>query len=133
MRAKELLKLCGQDSYSEGSPQSIRLWFPGPRGSPPRVSRGDLVLVLLLQTLLFLCSAGAAKPSNFQAHYLNLELIRCGDFLFQSLERGSRKFENLTAFKAGKMQMVFLGLDLVVVLLAVRGASDRARRSCPAS
>ena len=67
--------------YSEGSPQSIWLWSPGPRGSPPRVGRGDLTFILLLQMFLLLCSAGAAKSPCFQTYYLNLKLVRRRDLL----------------------------------------------------
>jgi hypothetical protein len=114
------LNLCGQYPYSEGSPQSIRLWFPGPRGSPPRVSRGDLVLTLLLQTFLSLRGARTTKPSNFQPHYLNVELILRSNLLLELLERGRRELGHRAAAEASQMQMVLPGLDFVVMLFAVQ-------------
>src|SRR5271170_270020 len=31
---------CGRGTYSEGSPQSSRLWFPGPRGLRQEIAAG---------------------------------------------------------------------------------------------
>jgi hypothetical protein len=115
-RAVESLRA---EPYSEGSPQSIWLWSPGSRGSPPRVGRGDLTLLLLLQMFLFPCGAGAAKSSCFQTYYLNLKLVRRRDFMLQPLKRGSREFDDLPAREAGKMKMILFCPDLVIVLLAV--------------
>ena len=119
LNKKRQLKLCGQDSYSEESPQSIRLWFPSPRGSPPRVCREDLFLSLLLQFVFFLGSARAAKSSNLQAHNLNLKIVRFGDIPFQALEGGTDILLNFPTFEAGQVQMVLLRLNLVIVLLTI--------------
>jgi len=112
------LNLCGQEPYSEGSPQSIWLWFPDPRGLRQETAAG-IWFYLLLQLLLFLRSAHAAKSSSFKPYGLNLEPVLCSNFLLQSLEHGGRKLHNLSALEAGQMQMVLLGLDLVIVLFAV--------------
>jgi len=112
------LNLCGQEPYSEGSPQSISLWFPGPRGLRQEIA-ARAWFCLLLHLLLFLCSACAAKSSNFKPYGLNLELVLRRNLLFQSLKRRSRKLHNLSAPKAGQMQMLLLGLDFVIVLFAV--------------
>jgi hypothetical protein len=79
-----------------------------------------LVFSLLLQLVLFLCSTGAAKPSNLQAHDLNLKVVRCGDFLLQALEGGTGKFLDLSTLKTSQMQMVVLGSNLVIMFLAVQ-------------
>ena len=72
------LNLCGQEPYSEGSPRSIWLWFTGPRGLRQEIATRAW-FHLLLQLLLFLRSAHAAKSSNFKPYGLNLELILRSD------------------------------------------------------
>lgn len=68
---------------------------------------------------LFPCGTAAAEPSCFETYYLNLKLVRRRDFMPQPLKLRSREFDDLSAREAGKMKMVPLGPDLVVMLLPV--------------
>jgi hypothetical protein len=72
--AKRQLNFCGKDPYSEGSPQSIRLWFPGLRGLRQEIAAGAWFR-LPLQLLLFLCGACAAKLSNIQRRFSSCEPV----------------------------------------------------------
>lgn len=56
------LKLRGQEPYSEGSPQSIRLWSPRSLRSPPRDFREDLVLICYCTCFFFFATQALQSP-----------------------------------------------------------------------
>ena len=112
------MKISGQDPYSEGQPAVYPAVVPRSSRSPPRVSRGDLVLLQVAHSLL-LGSTRAATSSNFQPYDLYLKIVCRADLALQSLEGGTNELLNLPAIKARKMEMLFLSPDLVVVLFTV--------------
>lgn len=102
------------------SPRSVWLWLPRPPAPPPGVPAWGLVFVLLLRSFFFLCRASTAESSDFQPRYMNVELIRSADLLFQSFKRGSCKFDNCSAPKTGKMKVVLPRPSFVIMLLTVQ-------------
>jgi hypothetical protein len=60
-----------------------------------------------------------AQPSNLETHDLYCKIILCRDLPFQPLECGAVKLLDFPTTKTGKMQMVFLRLDLVIMLFSV--------------
>jgi hypothetical protein len=76
---------------------------------------------------LFSCPSGnlllrgtpPAQPSNLKTHDLHFKIILCRDLPLEPLECGAVKLLNLSTTKTGKMQMVFLRLDLVIMLFSV--------------
>jgi hypothetical protein len=60
-----------------------------------------------------------AQPSNLKTHDLHFKIILCRDLPLEPLECGAVKLLNLSTTKTGKMQMVFLRLDLVIMLFSV--------------
>ncbi len=64
-------------------------------------------------------STAAAHSSYFETHGLDGKIVLRGDLALQSLEGGAVKLLDLPAMEASQMQMIFLGLDLVIMLFAV--------------
>jgi hypothetical protein len=60
-----------------------------------------------------------AQTSDLETHDLHFKIILCRDLPLQPLERGAVKLLNLSTTKTGKMQMVLLRLDFVIMLLSV--------------
>src|ERR1700679_2590068 len=81
--------------------------------------RGSGLSFKLASGNLLLRRAPPAHPSNLEAHDLHCKIVLCRDFPLETLECGAVKFLDLPAMKTGKMQMVFLRLDLVIMLFSV--------------
>jgi hypothetical protein len=60
-----------------------------------------------------------AQSSNLETHDLNFKIVLCRDLPLQPLECGAVKLLDLSTTKTGKMQMVFLRLDFVIMLFSV--------------
>lgn len=119
-RPRMLLNLCGLDPILKAARNPYGCGFQVLEVLRQESALGTWIYSRLMQSLLFACGAGTAKPSNLQAHNLNLKSVHRGDLLFQSLKGLRCKFQNFAALKAGKMKMVPLGPHLVVMLLAAQ-------------
>src|ERR1700722_1508322 len=68
---------------------------------------------------LLLRRAPPAHSSNLETHDLHCKIVLCRDFPLETLECGAVELLDLSTMKTGKMQMVFLRLDLVIMLFSV--------------
>jgi hypothetical protein len=60
-----------------------------------------------------------AQTSNFETHDLHFKIVLCRNLPLQPLERGAVKLLDLSTTETGKMQMVFLRLDFVIMLFSI--------------
>src|ERR1700733_4488977 len=81
--------------------------------------RGSGFSFRLASRNLLLRRAPPAHPSNLETHDLDCKIVLCRDLPLETLECGTVKFLDLPTMKTGKMQMVFLRLDLVIMFFSV--------------
>src|ERR1700678_1466727 len=81
--------------------------------------RGSGLSFKLASRNLLLRRAPPAQPSDLETHHLHLKIVLCRDLALETLESGAVKLLDLPTMKTGKMQMVFLRLDLVIMLFPV--------------
>jgi hypothetical protein len=68
---------------------------------------------------LFPCRTPLANSSDLQTHDMDVKIVFRADLPLQPLEGGAGELFDLAALEAGKMQVILLRLDFVIVFFAV--------------